>query len=418
MSCQSCTLGSSAAGHGETTVSYAPRVTDRQRSNEEPPSGGRTLSERPGHLLPGGLSRIQERLNSVCPYFTMFPLGFPLEHLARAQPGESVIDPFCGRGTTLYAARALSLESVGIDANPVAAAIAAAKVADVSADKVEALAVQLLGSMDTPEQVPTGEFWQWAYYPDTLRDVCLLREQLLAHGNDPAAVVLRAIVLGLLHGPRLKGEATYLSNQMPRTYATKPAAAVRFWRARDLRPPHVRVLDAVRRRVRYTLADVPAASHGAVLCGDAATVLPQLSGTFDWVVTSPPYLGMRSYVPDQWIRNWFLGGPAEVDYSRTNQLHYAPLEAFIADLATVWARLADRCAPTAHMAIRFGALPSIDGGSSPQDILTRSLIQAAAGWVIDEITDAGQPSRSARQATQFRAAGSYTPEIDCLVSRG
>lgn len=374
--------------------------------------------ERPGRFLLGGLSRTQERLNTVCPYFTMFPLRFPLEHLADAQPGQLVLDPFCGRGTTLYAARALGLDSVGIDANPVAAAIAAAKVADVSVEKVEALAVQLLSSVHRPEHVPTGEFWQWAYHPDTLRDVCLLREQLLARGIDPATVVLRAIVLGLLHGPRRKGEATYLSNQMPRTYATKPGAAVRFWRARDLHPPYVRVLDAVRRRIWYTLADVPTASRGAVLCGDAATVLSQLSGPFDWVVTSPPYLGMRTYVPDQWVRNWFLGGPAEVEYSTTDQLRYTPVEAFVADLATVWARLADRCTPNARMAIRFGALPSIDGGSSPQDILTRSLTQAAAGWVINEITDAGQPSRNARQATQFRAAGSYTPEIDCLVSRG
>ena len=30
-----------------------------------------------------------------------------------------------------------------------------------------------------------------------------------------------------------------------------------------------------------------------------------------WVVTSPPYYGLRTYGPDQWLRQWFLGGPAE-----------------------------------------------------------------------------------------------------------
>jgi hypothetical protein len=40
----------------------------------------------------------------ACPYYTMFPLDFPLAWLRRARPGEWVLDPFCGRGTTLYCA--------------------------------------------------------------------------------------------------------------------------------------------------------------------------------------------------------------------------------------------------------------------------------------------------------------------------
>src|SRR5687768_8325563 len=87
------------------------------------------------------LTRTEERLNTVCPYFTMFPLEFPLQFLGDAPSGKWVLDPFCGRGTTLFAARALGLNAVGIDANPVAAAIAAAKVARVNATSVEALAV-------------------------------------------------------------------------------------------------------------------------------------------------------------------------------------------------------------------------------------------------------------------------------------
>lgn len=54
-------------------------------------------------VLPRNAPRL--RLNAVCPYFTMFPLDFPYQHLLDAQPGEWVLDPFCGRGTTNYAAR-------------------------------------------------------------------------------------------------------------------------------------------------------------------------------------------------------------------------------------------------------------------------------------------------------------------------
>jgi len=41
------------------------------------------------------------RLNAVCPYFTIFPLQFPFNRLAKAKPGQVVLEPFCGRGTTL-----------------------------------------------------------------------------------------------------------------------------------------------------------------------------------------------------------------------------------------------------------------------------------------------------------------------------
>lgn len=45
-------------------------------------------------------------LNAVCPYYTMFPLEFPLGVLTRqSRPKQWVLDPFCGRGTTTFAAR-------------------------------------------------------------------------------------------------------------------------------------------------------------------------------------------------------------------------------------------------------------------------------------------------------------------------
>src|SRR5271168_5332899 len=69
------------------------------------------------------------RLNGLAPYYTMFPLRFPFEALANAKPGEYVLDPFCGRGTTVLAARLRGLPSFGVDSNPVAGAIAAAKLA-------------------------------------------------------------------------------------------------------------------------------------------------------------------------------------------------------------------------------------------------------------------------------------------------
>src|SRR5690606_1321230 len=121
------------------------------------------------------------RLNGLCPYYTMFPLAFPFDALAAAKPGEWVFDPFCGRGTTTLAARLRGLPTVGVDSNPVASAIAAAKLAMVRASEVTSLARTILEAA-RPGPVPAmphGEFWEMCYSPTTLRAICRIRNFLL-----------------------------------------------------------------------------------------------------------------------------------------------------------------------------------------------------------------------------------------------
>src|SRR5882757_1727142 len=79
------------------------------------------------------------RLNAICPYFTMFPLWFPFKILHRASSRDIVYDPFCGRGTTNYAARLLGMPSYGVDSNPVAHAIAQAKLITVNPGAIRSL---------------------------------------------------------------------------------------------------------------------------------------------------------------------------------------------------------------------------------------------------------------------------------------
>ena len=100
-------------------------------------------------------------LNAICPYFTMFPLEFPLRILeARARSAELVLDPFAGRGTTLYAARQRGVRAIGIDCSPVAVAIARAKLAKVSAGEAIGLAHGILAK-GAEAGLPEGAFWRW-----------------------------------------------------------------------------------------------------------------------------------------------------------------------------------------------------------------------------------------------------------------
>jgi SAM-dependent methyltransferase len=341
----------------------------------------------------------ENRLNGICPYFTMFPLTFPLTRLLRAQRGHQVLDPFCGRGTTNFAARLLGLASVGIDSNPVAVSIASAKFVAPSVENVVRLCADVLRLRKTPVDIPTGSFWRWAFDPKTLIAVCKLREFFCRECETEEAIALRAIVLGALHGPRTKGVPSYLSNQMPRTYATKPDPAVRFWQSRNLKPHYVDTFDVITQRAIRFFTNTPAKKPGSVIQADARTVDLSCFQYFDWVITSPPYIGMRTYFPDQWLRSWFLGGPSHVVYSGPPQIGKENPARFGSDLAKVWRNIAVQCNPCATLIVRFGALPSIQVDA--RALLKKTLHDAQCGWRIVTIKAAGTAREGKRQSDQF-----------------
>lgn len=350
------------------------------------------------------------RLNAICPYYTMFPLEFPLEQLRLYPDAARVLDPFCGRGTTLYAARLTGRSAVGIDVNPVAVSIAQSKLVRATVRGVVGLAGKILERVDKCEP-PRGEFWEWCFDPNTLREVSALRDGLLGCRASSAAVLLRALMLGILHGPRNKRLPSYLSNQMPRSYASKPAYAVRYWQQRGLKPVRIDTLNVIRRRAARMLSGVPPCADGRVVLGDAASTLLSLRQRFDLIVTSPPYYSMRTYVSDQWLRNWFVGGPPDVSYETSGQLARQPNRlGFISALADVWRASAKRCNPGARLVIRFGALPS--SKLDPEKILLASLRESAAGWLVRDVRPAGIASGNRRQADQFGGVGGAVAEVD------
>lgn len=344
-----------------------------------------------------------DALNAVCPYYTMYPLDFPLGVLKRhGKPGEWVIDPFCGRGTTNFAARLLSMPSVGVDSSPVAAALAGAKLVYAEPRWVVASARAMLNDAKQPTAVPSGAFWQLAYHQDTLLKLCQLRETLLADCSSPSRILLRAIILGALHGPRPKGTPSYFSNQSPRTFAPKPAYAVKFWTERNMRPDAVDVLGIIKARAERYLAEPPPDVEGMVQLADSRAAetfrdVPKAR----WIVTSPPYYGMRTYLPDQWLRLWFLGGPDYVEYRQPQgQLEHTGAAHFSAEMARVWKNVAERAAPNARLIVRFGGIHDRD--AEPMDVLRNSL--AGSGWIMVTARRVPDADTGRRQVRQFQAS--------------
>jgi hypothetical protein len=357
-------------------------------------------------------------LNAVCPYFTMYPLDVPLRVLANEQnKNKWVLDPFCGRGTTNLAARLKGMPSVGLDSSPVAVAIAKAKLVTASVKSVMDCATEILNESPDPEDVPQEPFWKWAFSESALFEICQFREELLRDCKSPKRKILRAIVMGALHGPRCKGLPSYFSNQCPRTFAPKPAYALKYWKRRRMKPPDVDVLSIIRRRAERFLSVALPTAGGMVLRKDSRKwISGGLEKLFSWVITSPPYYGMRTYIPDQWLRYWFVGGASKVEYSaRPMDFQHSSPEEFSNQLKLVWLNSARMSKPNAHLVCRFGGIH--DRQQDCIDILKSSFTDS--GWQLTTIKNAGTALNGRRQAMQFGKRQKRNPrqEYDVYARR-
>ena len=135
------------------------------------------------------------------------------------------------------------------------------------------------------------------------------------------------------------------------------------------------------------------------------------------IITSPPYYGMKTYVQDQWLRNWFLGGPESIDYSPGPQLDHGGPQAFVSSLGKVWKNIADSAASSEalHMYIRFGIIPS--ALVNAKSIFNNSLEESGISWRLVSTRTAKTADSGKRQAGQMKTTSTAAVEFDFHVER-
>lgn len=304
---------------------------------------------------------MRHRFHALCPYFAMFPETFVetwVERLTR--PGDFVLDPFCGRGTTPFQALLMGRKAIASDVNPVAYCVTRAKTNAPSIAAVRrrltSLEQEFNPSAWEEDRKKLPPFFRWAFSPATLRQIVFLRSRLRWRESDGDCFVA-ALTLGSLHGES-SISPSYLSNQMPRTISTKPAYSVRFWKERGLRPPVRDVFELLRRKLNYRYESEPPNGRAIVWEMDmrelprARQMLPRQIAC---VITSPPYLDVTNFEEDQWLRLWFLGGPPHPTYCKISKddRHENPA-AYWTMVADMWRTLGLILAPKADVVVRLG----------------------------------------------------------------
>src|SRR6266446_4652725 len=98
----------------------------------------------------------RHRFHSICPYFAMFPESFVRRNvLAWSKRDDVILDPFSGRGTTVFESLLNGRKGLGCDTNPVAVCLSKAKADPPTLGEIlERLAVLEKGSRRFISKVP------------------------------------------------------------------------------------------------------------------------------------------------------------------------------------------------------------------------------------------------------------------------
>ena len=141
-------------------------------------------------------------LHSICPYFAMFPEDFVAKQLyAYTKRGDTVFDPFSGRGTTVFESLLNGRPAAGVDVNPVAVCISGAKADPPKLASVNRRLDLLEGIQEETDafEVPRGDFFAACFQERTLQQVLFLRERLdWSHSRVDRFIA--AVLLSCLHG--------------------------------------------------------------------------------------------------------------------------------------------------------------------------------------------------------------------------
>lgn len=294
--------------------------------------------------------RQSHRLHEVS-YRACFKAELPRFFISRlTRPGDTVYDPFMGRGTTLLEAALTGRRAAGNDINPLSAMLIRPRLAPPSADAVARRLAEIDWNAAGAE--PPADLLAF-YHPETLREIAALRSHLLRRAEagplDPADDWIRMVALNRLtgHSPGFFSVYTLPPNQ-----AASVEAQRRINARRNQTPPRRQVAWLIAGRTRGLLRDgaPPPGRPPILLTGPAATT-PQLAdGAIDLVVTSPPFLDVVDYERDNWLRCWFAG--IDMDRVTVDRHHsIADWERFV---RTALGELARIVRPGGHIAFEVG----------------------------------------------------------------
>jgi hypothetical protein len=359
-----------------------------------------------------------DRWAGMGPYYAMFPSAFADAVVARySASGDTILDPFSGRGTSVFSAASAGRQAVGVELNPVGWIYARTKLNPAPQEAVLARIAKIeslsLRYRQQAEDLPV--FFKHCYTRDVRQFLVCARRLLDWRHNDVDRTVMAFLMIHL-HGK----SSDSLSNQMMQTKAMAPRYAVKWWKEGGHKPPKIDPTSFFEKKLKWRYAKgVIAPSNSSVILGDSVAVLAEMKGNLaklglkkpSLMLTSPPYLGITNYHYDQWIRLWLLGGPPTD--RRTNSGFAGKHQGKFANV-TVYKELLESVFTTSAKILRSDAVVYVRTDKrEPTISITREALQKA--FPKHSIRRRNQPLKGQTQTRLFGHPPPLVGEVDFIL---
>ena len=252
-------------------------------------------------------------LHSIHAFAAKFPAQLPRHFIeGLSSPGEVVLDPMAGSGSTLVEGWLLSRKVVGVDLDPLALKLCRAKTARVNPASLEEAGQRALETAGRREEqgdplesfrgsndAATNKFIDYWFLPETQQELAALM-MAVAEEEDPRLrnileVALSSVIVTKSGGVSM---ARDLAHSRPHRVADKTPR-------RPFRMFETQLRQAVR---AFAEAQELPADGGVFLAGDSRS-LPLTDESVDLIVTSPPYANAIDYMRAHKFSLVWLGQP-------------------------------------------------------------------------------------------------------------
>lgn len=262
--------------------------------------------------------------------------AFFIERLTQA--GDTVHDPFMGRGTTPIQAALMGRKPSATDINPLSVLLTRPRLNPPPLAAVD----RFLALIDWSQPVDVDNDLLAFYHPQTLRHLTILRNVLLERASlsqdlpDPVADWVRMVAINRLtgHSPGFFSVYTLPPNQ-----AVSLSAQRKINEKRGQTPPVRDIRKSIIKKSQSLMKDgVPPSSAATLLTGPADRSYAIEAGSVSLVVTSPPFLDIVQYADDNWLRCWFAGidvGSVAIAMHRTEQAWTAMVREVLQEQARI-----------------------------------------------------------------------------------
>ena len=294
-----------------------------------------------------------------------------------SNPGDLVVDMFCGSGTVPVEAACLGRRVFASDRSKYAVVLTKGKLRAPDSSEI-ALAhldgvLERAKSLVVPDLRSVPRWVRSFFHPRTLKEILQIAEIL----KRERRYFLLGSLLGILHHQRPGFLSFPCSHLVPylRTEKFPRCDYPELYEYREVAP-------RLRRKVERVLSRPgPVSNQSVRSIRQSSASGVSLPNEIDCVITSPPYMNALDYSRDNRLRLWFLG---EFRDDQTDRV-YRSRVAFRELISDVSSKLEIRIRRGGYCVLVVGERTFRDGSKSPSEVVLEAFLSNSEGFTLDRV---------------------------------